>query len=201
MNLRDLSELVQVTVHLKDVINSAGYTKFKPETITALKRRLADFDELFVSEMLNYDNRNSAKMIQDAVREAREKMDLDQKYPNSAHLKPAAREDALAELEKAVKSIKAVPSNEGKKLTVRRNAKPVTEDLPAVAQAIAEDIRAYKTIEELQAVEPAVPTEKEVKEQPKKVTIPFSNQPYMEDQSLAALLAAEKRKVAVKKRK
>lgn len=208
MNLRELSELVQVTVHLKDVINSAGYTKFKPETIVALKRRLAEFDELFISEMLNYDNRNSAKMIQDAVREAREKMELDQRYPNNAQLKmeeerkardeamaaQKKHEEALAKLEEAAK---AVPPSTGKKPAVRRNAKPV-EATPAVA----EDLRAYKTIEELQAVEPAaVEKEEEVKEQPKKASTPSSNQPYMEDQSLAALLAAEKQKVAAKKRK
>lgn len=198
MNLRELSELVQITVHLKDVINSAGYTKFKPETIITLKRRLSEFDELFISEMLNYDNRNSAKMIQDAVREAREKMDLDQRYPNNAHSKLEGErkvgeeavvaqqklEDALAKLEAAAKT---VPTNEGKKPTVRRNAKPV--------ESIS------KVTEELQAVEPAAEKEKEVKEQPKKASAPSSNQPYMEDQSLAALLAAERQKVAGKKRK
>lgn len=209
MNLRELSELVQVTVHLKDVINSAGYTKFKPETITSLKKRLSEFDELFVSEMLNYDTRDSAKMIQDAVREAREKMDLDQKYPNNAHLKAdeerKAREEAMAAQEKHENALakleaaaaKAVPASGGKKPFVRRNAKPVEE-----APAVAEDLRVYKTVEELQAVEPAaVVKEKEVKEQPKKASAPSSNQPYMEDQSLAALLAAERQKVAGKKRK
>lgn len=206
MNLRELSELVQVTVHLKDVINSAGYTKFKPETITSLKKRLAEFDELFISEMLNYDNRNSAKMIQDAVREAREKMELDQKYPSGTQLKleeerrardeamaaQKEHEDALAKLKEAAKA-----STSGKKPFVRRNAKPV-EETPAVA----EDLRAYKTSEELRGVEPATDVkEKEVKEQPKAVSTPSPNQPYMEDQSLAALLAAEKQKVAAKKRK
>lgn len=177
MNLRELSELVQVTVHLKNVINSAGYTKFSNDTIKSLKVRMAEFDELFISEVLNYDGRNSSKMIQDAVREAREKMNLDQKYPG-----PNAPGNALEKLQELTKE--ATPK-ESRKPGPRRNVKSVVEE------------ETPKEVEELQENQNIVVKEKEQS----KLVVASSKQPYMEDQSLAALLAAEKQKVAAKKRK
>lgn len=203
MNLSELSNLVQVTTHLKTVINSAGYTKFKPETITALKRKLSEFDDLFIQEILNHEVRNDAKMIQDAVREARDKMGTDQKYPHPSYVKQEeerrAREEAMtaqAKHEADLAALKeAAKKPEGSKKVVRRNAAPVVEEV----KFVNDDLKTGQKIVE----EPAkVETKEEVK-QPAKAATPSSavNQPYAEDESLAALLAAERQKVAAKKRK
>lgn len=191
MNLSELSKLVKVTQHLKSVIESAGYTKFSNATLTALKKRLSEFDEVFISEMLSYDDRNSSKAIHDAVTEARQKMGLEK------GLKVENKE--MASLRTDLQALRSMSSSErteagaaiNKKVTARRNAMPVDPDKQHDSQQDKD--------QSVETKEQVVEVKEEVKELPR-ATAPSVNQPYLQDESLAALLAAEKRKVAAKKK-
>jgi len=199
MNFSELSDLVQVTTHLKNVINSAGYTKFKPETISVLKKRLVELDELFISEMMIYDSRNSSKMMQDAILDARQKMGLDDRYPVPT--------TSLNKLKKLAESTQASVTE---KKHLQRNAVPV-DDCAVDSHLLTCELTSKPSLDYLDSEDAVTPKSVESKSEDveskkevtstKKVSTTSVNQPYLEDESLAQLLAVEKQKAAVKKRK
>lgn len=196
MNLQELSELVHVVSYLKNVINSAGFSKFSNDVIAALKKKMLEFDETFISEILKYDSRSSAKIIQNSINEARAKMNTDQKYQYHT-----------SNLNKELKTLRDMPVVE------RTEADKIVNDKIAVAKLQDSTIKKEESTVcqnaqndvKLQSVEEVQPetTKEGVKQLSTSKTIidTSSNKPYFEDQSLAALLVAEKRKVAGKKRK
>ncbi len=172
MNLTELSNLVKVTEHLKNIIGNTGISRFSNATLSTLKKRLSEFDELFISEMLAYEENNkpATKLINEAIQAARTKMmeeknpslkfspDLAKMLSTSSEEKPKASEDKVSK----AKKIKKESNNEAEKL---------------------KEVQAESKIESKQSQEVS------------------STNPYLQDDSLAAMLAAEKQKVAAKKNK
>jgi hypothetical protein len=178
MNLTELSNLVKVTEHLKNVINNAGVSRFSNATLSVLKKRLSEFDELFISEMLAYEdnNKSTAKVINEAIQAARTKM-MEEKNPSlklhpdlSKMLSPTSKEEPKVSEDKALK--------------VKKTKKEPVKEL-------------VETTEQ--------PTETKIANEPKQsqavVPASSSKDPYLQDDSLAAMLAAEKQKIAAKKNK
>lgn len=177
MNLTELSNLVKVTEHLKNIINNAGVSRFNNTTLSALKKRLGEFDELFISEMLVYeDNKSTAKAINEAIQVARTKM-MEEKNPSSKlHpdlskiFSPSSKEESKV--------------SEYKALKVKKTKKELVKE-------------PVETTEQ--------PTETKIANESKQsqVVVPTSSlkDPYLQDDSLAAMLAAEKQKLAAKKNK
>lgn len=135
MNLSELSDLSKVIEHLKSVINTAGVTRFNNQTLTTLNKRLSELEEIFITSMIDYheDNRNTAKIIHEAVQMAREKMKLDEKYPTSAsnHIDPVRIEKSVdSEQDKPTKNRKTkieVKKSTSSSNVVEESVEPVSE--------------------------------------------------------------------------
>lgn len=177
MNLTELSDLVKVTEHLKNVINSAGVSRFNNVTLSALKKRLSEFDEMFISEMLAYEqnNQSTAKTIHEAIQAARTKM-TEEKNPQPKNLHPD-----LSKLLFPTKEVNNTDNalKEEKTTKVKRAKKEPEEVLPK------EEVVTTASLTETPPVVSKV--------------VSAVNQPY-QDESLAAMLAAEKKKIAAKKK-
>lgn len=184
MNLTELANLVKVSEYLKNLVQTSGLNRFNRNDEVALRKKLTELETKFVSEVLILDLTPDAATIQGAIREAKEKMLVSNKEQKSITT-PDVNIDAKEFTTSLGNELRAVNLSSGEKVKAAKSKKEKTNEVVTSAPAV-EEKREEVQIELPIAASPS-PT--------------AINQPYMEDESLAAMLAAEKQKVAVKKRK
>lgn len=185
MNLTELADLVKISEYLKNFVSTSGLNRFSRNDEVALKKKLSELESKFVSEVLALDLVSTAATIQNAIKEAKEKMLVSSSESNTVA-------SAAKFLDKEAKQLKNLPSTEKVK----------------AGQAINEKAAKIKKEKAVEVVQPTPTMEEEQKREEVQLELPTaatpsstSINPYTEDESIAAMLAAEKQKIAAKKRK
>lgn len=188
MNLSELAELAdlaKISEYLKNFVSNSGINRFSRNDEVALKKKLSELESKFVSEVLALDLTPTVATIQNAIKEAKEKMLISSSESHAAV-------SATKLLDEETKQLKSLPSTERVKAGQAINEKAVK-------------IKKEKSEEVVQSTPVAEEEQKreEVQNELPSAATPLSTpvNPYTEDESIAAMLAAEKQKVASKKRK